>query len=174
MTRDAEAEDFDERWEEIVTELSDLDGLELADASEFDLDGLGGGRAADAEAGGLREPGEWEEGAGDDVETVASLSGGPRDWSPAEEDVVEDEEDVVLVPVDPDDAAPASPRTRLLWLAAAISVLVSTLVALGAVSGGSSIALGAGALGFALAAIAAFSSSPRAEDVDPFDDGARL
>jgi len=39
MTRDAEAEDFDERWEEIVTELSDLDGLELADASEFDLDG---------------------------------------------------------------------------------------------------------------------------------------
>jgi len=67
MTRDAEAEDFDERWEEIVTELSDLDGLELADASEFDLDGLGGGRAADAEAGGLREPGEWEEGAGDDV-----------------------------------------------------------------------------------------------------------
>ena len=170
MTRDAEAEDFDERWEEIVTELSDLDGLELADASEFDLDGLGGGRAADAEAGGLREPGEWEEGAGDDVETVASLSGGPRDWSPA----VEDEEDVVLVPVDPDDAAPASPRTRLLWLAAAISVLVSTLVALGAVSGGSSIALGAGALGFALAAIAAFSSSPRAEDVDPFDDGARL
>lgn len=170
MTRDAEAEDFDERWEEIVTELSDLDGLELADASEFDLDGLGGGRAADAEAGGLREPGEWEEGAGDDVETVASLSGGPRDWSPAEED----EEDVVLVPVDPDDAAPASPRTRLLWLAAAISVLVSTLVALGAVSGGSSTALGAGALGFALAAIAAFSSSPRAEDVDPFDDGARL
>lgn len=170
MTRDAEAEDFDERWEEIVTELSDLDGLELADASEFDLDGLGGGRAADAEAGGLREPGEWEEGAGDDVETVASLSGGPRDWSPAEAD----EEDVVLVPVDPDDAAPASPRTRLLWLAAAISVLVSTLVALGAVSGGSSIALGAGALGFALAAIAAFSSSPRAEDVDPFDDGARL
>lgn len=170
MTRDAEAEDFDERWEEIVTELSDLDGLELADASEFDLDGLGGGRAADAEAGGLREPGEGEEGAGDDVETVASLSGGPRDWSPAEED----EEDVVLVPVDPDDAAPASPRTRLLWLAAAISVLVSTLVALGAVSGGSSIALGAGALGFALAAIAAFSSSPRAEDVDPFDDGARL
>ena len=170
MTRDAEAEDFDERWEEIVTELSDLDGLELADASEFDLDGLGGGRAADAEAGGLREPGEWEEGAGDDVETVASLSGGPRDWSPAEED----EEDVVLVPVDPDDAAPASPRTRLLWLAAAISVLVSTLVALGAVSGGSSIALGAGVLGFALAAIAAFSSSPRAEDVDPFDDGARL
>ena len=170
MTRDAKAEDFDERWEEIVTELSDLDGLELADASEFDLDGLGGGRAADAEAGGLREPGEWEEGAGDDVETVASLSGGPRDWSPAEED----EEDVVLVPVDPDDAAPASPRTRLLWLAAAISVLVSTLVALGAVSGGSSIALGAGALGFALAAIAAFSSSPRAEDVDPFDDGARL
>ena len=170
MTRDAEAEDFDERWEEIVTELSDLDGLELADASEFDLDGLGGGRAADAEAGGLREPGEWEEGAGDDVETVASLSGGPRDWSPAEED----EEDVVLVPVDPDDAAPASPRTRLLWLAAAISVLVSTLVALGAVSGGSSIALGADALGFALAAIAAFSSSPRAEDVDPFDDGARL
>lgn len=170
MTRDAEAEDFDERWEEIVTELSDLDGLELADASEFDLDGLGGGRAADAEAGGLREPGEWEEGAGDDVETVASLSGGPRDWSPAEED----EEDVVLVPVDPDDAAPASPGTRLLWLAAAISVLVSTLVALGAVSGGSSIALGAGALGFALAAIAAFSSSPRAEDVDPFDDGARL
>ena len=170
MTRDAEAEDFDERWEEIVTELSDLDGLELADASEFDFDGLGGGRAADAEAGGLREPGEWEEGAGDDVETVASLSGGPRDWSPAEED----EEDVVLVPVDPDDAAPASPRTRLLWLAAAISVLVSTLVALGAVSGGSSIALGAGALGFALAAIAAFSSSPRAEDVDPFDDGARL
>lgn len=170
MTRDAEAENFDERWEEIVTELSDLDGLELADASEFDLDGLGGGRAADAEAGGLREPGEWEEGAGDDVETVASLSGGPRDWSPAEED----EEDVVLVPVDPDDAAPASPRTRLLWLAAAISVLVSTLVALGAVSGGSSIALGAGALGFALAAIAAFSSSPRAEDVDPFDDGARL
>lgn len=170
MTRDAEAEDFDERWEEIVTELSDLDGLELADASEFDLDGLGGGRAADAEAGGLREPGEWEEGAGDDVETVASLSGGPRDWSPAEED----EEDVVLVPVDPDDAAPASPRTRLLWLAAAISVLVSTLIALGAVSGGSSIALGAGALGFALAAIAAFSSSPRAEDVDPFDDGARL
>ena len=170
MTRDAEAEDFDERWEEIVTELSDLDGLELADASEFDLDGLGGGRAADAEAGGLREPGEWEEGAGDDVETVASLSGGPRDWSPAEED----EEDVVLVPVNPDDAAPASPRTRLLWLAAAISVLVSTLVALGAVSGGSSIALGAGALGFALAAIAAFSSSPRAEDVDPFDDGARL
>lgn len=147
-----------------------MDGLELADASEFDLDGLGGGRAADAEAGGLREPGEWEEGAGDDVETVASLSGGPRDWSPAEED----EEDVVLVPVDPDDAAPASPRTRLLWLAAAISVLVSTLVALGAVSGGSSIALGAGALGFALAAIAAFSSSPRAEDVDPFDDGARL
>ena len=136
MTRDAEAEDFDERWEEIVTELSDLDGLELADASEFDLDGLGGG----------------------------------SDWSPAEED----EEDVVLVPVDPDDAAPASPRTRLLWLAAAISVLVSTLVALGAVSGGSSIALGAGALGFALAAIAAFSSSPRAEDVDPFDDGARL
>lgn len=170
MTRDAEAEDFDERWEEIVTELSDLDGLELADASEFDLDGLGGGRAADAEAGGLREPGEWEEGAGDDVETVASLSGGPRDWSPAEED----EEDVVLVPVDPDDAAPASPRTRLLWLAAAISVLVSTLVALGAVSGGSATALGAGALGFALAAIAAFSSSPRAEDVDPFDDGARL
>ena len=170
MTRDAEAEDFDERWEEIVTELSDLDGLELADASEFDLDGLGGGRAGDAEAGGLREPGEWEEGAGDDVETVASLSGGPRDWSPTEED----EEDVVLVPVDPDDAAPASPRTRLLWLAAAISVLVSTLVALGAVSGGSSIALGAGALGFALAAIAAFSSSPRAEDVDPFDDGARL
>ena len=147
-----------------------MDGLELADASEFDLDGLGGGRAGDAEAGGLREPGEWEEGAGDDVETVASLSGGPRDWSPAEED----EEDVVLVPVDPDDAAPASPRTRLLWLAAAISVLVSTLVALGAVSGGSSIALGAGALGFALAAIAAFSSSPRAEDVDPFDDGARL
>ena len=170
MTRDAEAEDFDERWEEIVTELSDLDGLELADASEFDLDGLGGGRAADAEAGGLREPGEWEEGAGDDVETVASLSGGPRDWSPAEED----EEDVVLVPVDPDDAAPASPRTRLLWLAAAISVLVSTLVALGAVSGGSSIALGAGALGFALAASAAFSSSPRAADVDPFPDGARL
>lgn len=170
MTRDAEAEDFDERWEEIVTELSDLDGLELADASEFDLDGLGVGRPAPAEAGGLREPGEWEEGAGDDVETVASLSGGPRDWSPAEED----EEDVVLVPVDPDDAAPASPRTRLLWLAAAISVLVSTLVALGAVSGGSSIALGAGALGFALAAIAAFSSSPRAEDVDPFDDGARL
>lgn len=170
MTRDAEAEDFDERWEEIVTELSDLDGLELADASEFDLDGLGEGRAGDAEAGGLREPGEWEEGAGDDVETVASLSGGPRDWSPAEAD----EEDVVLVPVDPDDAAPASPRTRLLWLAAAISVLVSTLVALGAVSGGSSIALGAGALGFALAAIAAFSSSPRAEDVDPFDDGARL
>lgn len=147
-----------------------MDGLELADASEFDLDGLGGGKAGDAEAGGLREPGEWEEGAGDDVETVASLSGGPRDWSPAEED----EEDVVLVPVDPDDAAPASPRTRLLWLAAAISVLVSTLVALGAVSGGSSIALGAGALGFALAAIAAFSSSPRAEDVDPFDDGARL
>ena len=86
----------------------------------------------------------------------------------------EDEEDVVLVPVDPDDAAPASPRTRLLWLAAAISVLVSTLVALRAASGRPSTPLAAGALVFALAPIAAFSPSPRSAHVAPFDAGPRL
>lgn len=183
-------DDFEERWEEIVAgledfdaELEDLDGdLGLPGGSEdgFD-DGLDGARAG-------RFGGTFTDRFCDDVdsdapfeepEVVANLRAGPRDWSAPEEEGldVEDGVDVVelgtLMPID-EEVPEGHPMSRFLWLSAGLLLLMGVLAAFDLAPGGTPLAFAWGAAGFVCAGVAAFLTSPRSEDIDPFDDGARL
>ncbi|MDO4888363.1 MAG: hypothetical protein Q3979_06630 [Actinomycetaceae bacterium] len=163
----ADEPDFDQRWEEIV---SSLDFPDLSDLpSPVDPSNTYEQVAADF----LDLDAHEDDDDPATVATISSRASGPRDWVPKEDDEDDsfDEDLVTLTPLE--DEAPTAPLTRALWLGSAVSFALAALSAFG-VFGNTTIVLAAGALGFILAAIAAFNSAPRAEDVDPFDDGARL
>ncbi len=194
-------DDFEERWEEIVAgledfdaELEDLDGklggdlkdvdggLGLSGGSEGGFDDGLGGALADRFDGAFtdRFDGEVDSDASfEEPEVVANLRAGPRDWSAPEEErlEVEDGVDVVelgtLMPID-EEVPEGHPMSRFLWLSAGLLLLMGVLAAFGLAPGGTPLAFAWGAAGFVCAGVAAFLTSPRSEDIDPFDDGARL
>ena len=186
-------DDFEERWEEIVAgledfdaELEDLDGklggdlkdvdggLGLSGGSEGGFDDGLGGALADRFDGEVDSDASFEE-----PEVVANLRAGPRDWSAPEEEglEVEDGVDVVelgtLMPID-EEVPEGHPMSRFLWLSAGLLLLMGVLAAFDLAPGGTPLAFAWGAAGFVCAGVAAFLTSPRSEDIDPFDDGARL
>ena len=190
-------DDFEERWEEIVAgledfdaELEDLDGKLGGDLKDVD-GGLGlsggsegglGGALADRFDGAFtdRFDGEVDSDASfEEPEVVANLRAGPRDWSAPEEEglEVEDGVDVVelgtLMPID-EEVPEGHPMSRFLWLSAGLLLLMGVLAAFDLAPGGTPLAFAWGAAGFVCAGVAAFLTSPRSEDIDPFDDGARL
>lgn len=194
-------DDFEERWEEIVAgledfdaELEDLDGklggdlkdvdggLGLSGGSEGGFDDGLDGALADRFNGAFtdRFDGEVDSDASfEEPEVVANLRAGPRDWSAPEEEglEVEDGVDVVelgtLMPID-EEVPEGHPMSRFLWLSAGLLLLMGVLAAFGLAPGGTPLAFAWGAAGFVCAGVAAFLTSPRSEDIDPFDDGARL
>lgn len=197
-------DDFEERWEEIVAGLEDFDAeLEDLDGDLGKLDGglrgfdgglgLPGGSEGgfdDGLDGALagRFGGTFTDRFCDDVdsdapfeepEVVANLRAGPRDWSAPEEEGldVEDGVDVVelgtLMPID-EEVPEGHPMSRFLWLSAGLLLLMGVLAAFDLAPGGTPLAFAWGAAGFVCAGVAAFLTSPRSEDIDPFDDGARL
>ena len=194
-------DDFEERWEEIVAgledfdaELEDLDGklggdlkdvdggLGLSGGSEGGFDDGLGGALADRFNGAFtdRFDGEVDSDASfEEPEVVANLRAGPRDWSAPEEErlEVEDGVDVVelgtLMPID-EEVPEGHPMSRFLWLSAGLLLLMGVLAAFDLAPGGTPLAFAWGAAGFVCAGVAAFLTSPRSEDIDPFDDGARL
>ena len=194
-------DDFEERWEEIVAgledfdaELEDLDGklggdlkdvdggLGLSGGSEGGFDDGLGGALADRFDGAFtdRLDGEVDSDASfEEPEVVANLRAGPRDWSAPEEGGldVEDGVDVVelgtLMPID-EEVPEGHPMSRFLWLSAGLLLLMGVLAAFDLAPGGTPLAFAWGAAGFVCAGVGAFLTSPRSEDIDPFDDGARL
>lgn len=194
-------DDFEERWEEIVAgledfdaELEDLDGklggdlkdvdggLGLSGGSEGGFDDGLRGALADRFDGAFtdRFDGEVDSDASfEEPEVVANLRAGPRDWSAPEEEglEVEDGVDVVelgtLMPID-EEVPEGHPMSRFLWLSAGLLLLMGVLAAFDLAPGGTPLAFAWGAAGFVCAGVAAFLTSPRSEDIDPFDDGARL
>lgn len=194
-------DDFEERWEEIVAgledfdaELEDLDGklggdlknvdggLGLSGGSEGGFDDGLGGALADRFNGAFtdRFDGEVDSDASfEEPKVVANLRAGPRDWSAPEEEglEVEDGVDVVelgtLMPID-EEVPEGHPMSRFLWLSAGLLLLMGVLAAFDLAPGGTPLAFAWGAAGFVCAGVAAFLTSPRSEDIDPFDDGARL
>ena len=195
---------FQKRWEEIVAGLEDFDAeLEDLDGDLGKLDGglrgfdgglgLPGGSEGgfdDGLDGALagRFGGTFTDRFCDDVdsdapfeepEVVANLRAGPRDWSAPEEEGldVEDGVDVVelgtLMPID-EEVPEGHPMSRFLWLSAGLLLLMGVLAAFDLAPGGTPLAFAWGAAGFVCAGVAAFLTSPRSEDIDPFDDGARL
>lgn len=187
-------DDFEERWEEIVAGLEDFDaelggdlkdvdgGLGLSGGSEGGFDDGLDGALADRFNGAFtdRFDGEVDSGTSfEEPEVVANLRAGPRDWSAPEEEglEVEDGVDVVelgtLMPID-EEVPEGHPMSRFLWLSAGLLLLMGVLAAFGLAPGGTPLAFAWGAAGFVCAGVAAFLTSPRSEDIDPFDDGARL
>lgn len=194
-------DDFEERWEEIVAgledfdaELEDLDGklggdlkdvdggLGLSGGSEGGFDDGLGGAPADRFDGAFtdRFDGEVDSGTSfEEPEVVANLRAGPRDWSAPEEEGLEVEDGVdavelgTLMPID-EEVPEGHPMSRFLWLSAGLLLLMGVLAAFGLAPGGTPLAFAWGAAGFVCAGVAAFLTSPRSEDIDPFDDGARL
>ena len=195
---------FQKRWEEIVAGLEDFDAeLEDLDGDLGKLDGglkgfdgglgLPGGSEGgfdDGLDGALagRFGGTFTDRFCDDVdsdapfeepEVVANLRAGPRDWSAPEEEGldVEDGVDVVelgtLMPID-EEVPEGHPMSRFLWLSAGLLLLMGVLAAFDLAPGGTPLAFAWGAAGFVCAGVAAFLTSPRSDDIDPFDDGARL
>ena len=192
-------DDFEERWEEIVAgledfdaELEDLDGklggdlkdvdggLGLSGGSEggFD-DGLRGALADRFDSAFTDRFDDDSDASFEEPEVVANLRAGPRDWSAPEEGGldVEDGVDVVelgtLMPID-EEVPEGHPMSRFLWLSAGLLLLMGVLAAFDLAPGGTPLAFAWGAAGFVCAGVAAFLTSPRSEDIDPFDDGARL
>lgn len=157
-------DDLDKRWEDIVAELSDI----VDPGEPFALDGFEGEPSEELALNGFEEP-----------EVVADLHMGPRDWrAPDDEDPdFEDGLDVVelgtLMPID-DDVPHGHPLSKLLWVATAALLVMGVLAAFDVAPGGTALAFAWGAAGFVCAGTAAFLASPRSEDTDPFDDGARL
>lgn len=192
-------DDFEERWEEIVAgledfdaELEDLDGklggdlkdvdggLGLSGGSEGGFDDGLGGALADRFGGAFTDRFDDDFDASfEEPEVVANLRAGPRDWSAPEEEglEVEDGVDVVelgtLMPID-EEVPEGHPMSRFLWLSAGLLLLMGVLAAFDLAPGGTPLAFAWGAAGFVCAGVAAFLTSPRSEDIDPFDDGARL
>ncbi|MBE6483697.1 MAG: DoxX family protein [Actinomycetaceae bacterium] len=102
--------------------------------------------------------------------------GGPRDWTPASED--DDEffsyEDDVLAQIPEADDTPVSPLAVALWVAAGVTLTGAIAILIGLLPGSGGLAGTMIAASFILGAFAAFASSPRDDDIDPFDDGARV
>lgn len=101
----------------------------------------------------------------------------PRDWTPAQPD--DDSSDNVaaenLLTLYPESfPVPTHRFSAPLWVAAALLLALAVLIAFGFLPGKSWLAFTFGALGFGCGAAAAFLAAPRTEDIDPFDDGARL
>ena len=157
-------------------------GLGLSGGSEGGFDDGLGGALADRFDGAFtdRFDGEVDSDASfEEPEVVANLRAGPRDWSAPEEEglEVEDGVDVVelgtLVPID-EEVPEGHPMSRFLWLSAGLLLLMGVLAAFDLAPGGTPLAFAWGAAGFVCAGVGAFLTSPRSEDIDPFDDGARL
>lgn len=181
-------DDFEERWEEIVAGLEDLDGKLGGDLKDVDgglglsgdsKGGLGGALADRFDSAFTDRFDDDSDASFEEPEVVANLRAGPRDWSAPEEGGldVEDGVDVVelgtLMPID-EEVPEGHPMSRFLWLSAGLLLLMGVLAAFDLAPGGTPLAFAWGAAGFVCAGVAAFLTSPRSEDIDPFDDGARL
>ena len=182
---DAELEDLDGGLSRLGADFKDVDGglgLGLSGSSKdgFD-DGLDGALAGRFDGAFTdRLDGEVDSDAPfEEPEVVANLHAGPRDWSAPEDEGldVEDGVDVVelgaLMPID-EEVPEGHPMSRFLWLSAGLLLLMGVLAAFDLAPGGTPLAFAWGAAGFVCAGVAAFLTSPRSEDIDPFDDGARL
>ncbi len=182
---DAELEDLDGGLSRLGADFKDVDGglgLGLSGSSKdgFD-DGLDGALAGRFDGAFTdRLDGEVDSDAPfEEPEVVANLHAGPRDWSAPEDEGldVEDGVDVVelgaLMPID-EEVPEGHPMSRFLWLSAGLLLLMGVLAAFDLAPGGTPLAFAWGAAGFVCAGVAAFLTSPRSEDIDPFDDGAWL
>lgn len=125
-------------------------------------------------------PGSRNSSVDDGTASPSSFLSGPRDWTPTEderldvEDVLDFQDAVGILGAGTDEPPASSPHFRTLWIAAGVAIVASIVMAFGWVPGGSFSAGALGLAGFACGAFAAFASAPHAEDVDPFDDGARV
>ncbi|MCF2706485.1 hypothetical protein I6E29_04295 [Arcanobacterium haemolyticum] len=111
------------------------------------------------------------DGAHDPREANYDRPSGPRDWTPAPDDEPFDPSSIVA---ESGPTPPVHPASRALWLVAGISLILALLMAFSILPGGG---VGAGVFGvltFGCGAGAAFASSPRMSDSDPYDDGARV
>lgn len=182
-------EEFEQRWNEIAADLSDLETLDPEGSGNTSRSSVS--KIADERHGSPRssllspdvEPLEDTPGPGnssfDDDATALRSSSGPRDWTPAEEDLgaenfMDFQDAVGILNTGTDEPPASSPYFRVLWIVAGVAIVASIVMAFGWVPGGGFLAGALGLAGFGCGAFAAFASAPRAEDVDPFDDGARV
>lgn len=184
-------EEFEQRWSEIAADLSELETLDPekigGNARESASKPADERRSSRRRSRLSRDADPLEDTSGsrdslfdDDATALSASSSGPRDWTPAEDDVLDAEglldfQDAVgLLGAGSDEPPASSPHFRALWIVAGIAIIASIVMAFGWVPGGGFLAGGLGLAGFGCGAFAAFASAPRAEDVDPFDDGARV
>ncbi len=190
-------EEFEQRWNEIAADLSDLETLdpeESGTTSRSSVNKIADERRFTSRSSLLSpDPEPWEDAPSsrdssfdDDARVVRSSSGptssGPRDWTPAEESdedsgagsFLDFPDAVGILNAGRDEPPASSPYFRVLWAVAGVAIVASIVMAFGWVPGGGFLAGALGLAGFGCGAFAAFASAPRAEDVDPFDDGARV
>lgn len=163
-----ESRSIDEAWAAILKDLSDIpveSGLQLS-----------GEKPASSPA----DPFHFsnDENGTPEFSRFSSVSG-PRDWVAPEDDELDDSisyddiEDFIAL-AQPSDSAPHHRLAIPVWIAAGCLILYAVLAAFALVPGSNFASFLCAAMGFSLAALAGFLSSPRAEDTDPFDDGARF
>ncbi len=184
-------EEFEQRWNEIAADLSDLETLDPESPGGISPTSVS--KVADERRSSRRssllspdlDPLEDTPGARDSLfddggASPSSPPSGPRDWTPAEdeeldtEDVLDFQDAVGILGTGTDEPPASSPHFRMLWIVAGVAIVASVVMAFGWVPGGGFLAGALGLAGFACGAFAAFASAPHAEDVDPFDDGARV
>lgn len=186
--------EFAARWAEIAADLSDLDDFdpraENEAGSHSPRTGAPGNghsshhtrltRGNDPLASG-DVTGRFDGGvpSGFDGDVTSPPSHGPRDWTPSEEEIEDQEffdyQDAtdILNPTTGTSSA-GSRYSAAAWVAAVAAMFVSVLMVFSVIPGGGVLAGALGFIGFGCGAFAAFASSPHQEDIDPFDDGARL
>ncbi len=178
-------DEFAARWAEIAADLSDLDDIDPSTSNETAVNSPRTDAPEDGHSSHRtllsrdNDPLSDDEFEGEPAPSDSHASG-PRDWTPAEEDGPQEDgfldyQDAidVLNPVTGPSSA-GSPNSAMLWLLAGGFILVSLLMVFSVIPGGGVFGGALGFVGFGCGAFAAFASSPHEEDVDPFDDGARL
>ncbi|MFT3942901.1 MAG: hypothetical protein QM705_03645 [Ancrocorticia sp.] len=190
-------EEFEQRWNEIAADLSDLETLDPEGSgatSRSSVSKIADERRFTARSSLLSPdpepledtPSSRDSSFDDDARGVRSSSGpassGPRDWTPAEESdegsgaasFLDFPDAVGILGSGAEEPPASSPYFRVLWIVAVVAIIASIVMAFGWLPGGGFLAGALGFAGFGCGAFAAFASAPRQEDVDPFDDGARV
>ncbi|MFT0847966.1 hypothetical protein VR010_09440 [Actinomycetaceae bacterium L2_0104] len=177
-------DEFAARWAEITANLSDLDELDSSVSNTDNPhsprpDAPTTGRSSHSSLLSPDSESLADTVPDDDAGTVSSRASGPRDWTPSEEEFEEgadlDFEDALDI-LNPSEGPSSigSSHSGMLWMIAGGAILVSLLMAFSVLPGGGVFAGALGLVGFGCGAFAAFASAPHQEDIDPFDDGARL
>ena len=178
-------DEFAARWAEITANLSDLDELDSSVSNKDNPhsprpEASANGRSSHSSLLSPDTEPLADSVADEEAEPAASRASGPRDWTPSAEQEsgeeanldFEDALDVLNPSTGP--SSVGSAHSGMLWLIAGGAILVSLLMVFSVLPGGGVFAGALGLVGFGCGAFAAFASAPHQEDIDPFDDGARL